>query len=148
MTITLRRQTPSDEAFLRRLILEGVALELNASAWPEPIRTQLLEIQYTGRRQSGPGQIIEVDGIDAGWVVSTERDSEVYLAEIMVLPELRGRGIGTEVIRRLLATGKPARLQVSAMNHGAIRLYTRLGFRRTGGDEMQWMMERGGSVSC
>ena len=90
-------------------------------------------------------QAIQVDGADAGWAVVNTLPDEVRLVDIMVLPELRGRGIGTAVIREILAVGaaagKPVRLNVDIMNRGAFQLYERLGFRRTGGDEVQHFME-------
>lgn len=152
MNITRRFESPRDEPFLRHLVVETVTAELGAAAWPEPMRSHLLGIQYTSRRQShrmnfpeAASQVIEVDGKDAGWVVVDILPDEVRLVEIIVLPELRGRGIGTAVIREILAIGsearKPVRLNVKVMNQGAIRLYERLSFRRTGGDEAQHFME-------
>jgi ribosomal protein S18 acetylase RimI-like enzyme len=122
------------------------------------MRTHLLGLQYASRRQSHrlnfPGadsQIIRFDGADVGWVVVNTLPDEVRLVEIMVLPALRGRGIGTAVVREILAAGgdagKPVRLSVNPMNHAAIRLYERLGFRRTGGDETQQFMEFHGNVA-
>jgi ribosomal protein S18 acetylase RimI-like enzyme len=152
MTVRLRPQLPDDEAFLRRLIVETVAGELGAANWPEPMRSQLLDMQYNGRRQSarshGDGtysHIIDVDGTDSGWIVVTTMEHEVYVMEIMVLPQVRGKGIGSaaleDVISSAHAAGKPVRLTVNAVNAGAIRFYLRLGFLRIGGDEVQHLME-------
>lgn len=152
MTVTRRPECPQDEPFLRRLILETIAGELGASAWPEPVRTHLLEIQYTARRQSpsikvpeAASQVIEADGEDAGWVLVTTMPHEVRLVEIMVLPELRGRGIGAGAIRGIVesaaAAGKPVRLNVNVTNRAAIGLYERFGFRRIDGNEVQQAME-------
>jgi ribosomal protein S18 acetylase RimI-like enzyme len=152
MTTTLRPEGLPDEAFLRRLILDTIAGELGASAWPEPMRTHLLDMQYLARRHSrGAGlpetssQIIQADGADAGWLVTTDLPHEVRLVEIMVLPERRGQGVGTTAIRQLLAGAtaarKPVRLSVNVTNRAAIALYERLGFRRIDGDEVQHVME-------
>jgi ribosomal protein S18 acetylase RimI-like enzyme len=151
-------ESAEDEPFLRRLVVETVAAELGASAWPEPMRTHLLGVQYESRRQSHrlnfPGadsQIIRFDGADVGWIVVNTLPDEVRLVEIMIMPELRGRGIGTAVVREILAAagdaGKPVRLSVNLMNRAAIRLYERLGFRRTGGDDVQQFMEFHGNVA-
>jgi len=152
MTVALRPALPSDEGFLRSLILDTVTGELGASAWPEPMRTHLLGVQYTARRHSrrvdfpeAASQVIQADGGDAGWILVNTMPHEVRLVEIMVAPELRGRGIGTAVIHGLLAdagaAGKPVRLHVNVTNQGAIRLYGRLGFRRIDGNEVQHLME-------
>jgi ribosomal protein S18 acetylase RimI-like enzyme len=154
VTVTLRPESPSDEDFIRRLILQTVAEELGASAWPEPMRTHLLGVQYTARRQShrtnqpeAASHVIQADGVDAGWAVVNTMPHEVRLAEIMVLPEMRGWGIGTAAIHEILSTaagaGKPVRLNVNVMNHGAIRLYERVGFRKIERNEVQYLMQHG-----
>jgi ribosomal protein S18 acetylase RimI-like enzyme len=152
MTVVLRLESTQDEPFLHRLILETIGAELGALEWPEPMRTHLLGVQYTARRQShranfpeAASQVIEVDGKAAGWAVVITMPHEVRLVEIMVLAEFRGRGIGTAVIRRILASaaeaGKPVRLNVNVTNQKAIALYERLGFGRIDGDEVQHLME-------
>lgn len=152
MTVTLRPEGPRDEAFLRRLIVDTVGAELGASAWPEPMRSHLLDIQYAARRHyHGSGlpetssQIIQADGSDVGWFLTTDLPHEIRLVEIMVLPEQRGRGIGTAALRPLLAAAaaasKPVRLTVNVTNRAAIALYERLGFRRIDGDKVQHFME-------
>jgi ribosomal protein S18 acetylase RimI-like enzyme len=152
MTVSLRPESPADEDFIRRLVVETVGAELGAGDWPEPMRSHLLGIQYAARRESHrvnfPGaasQVIEADGAAAGWVVVATMLHEMRVVDIMVLAEMRGCGIGTAVLRGLLATaaapGKPIRLNVSVMNDTAIRLYERLGFRRIESDEAQHLME-------
>ena len=145
-------QTTDDEPFLRRLITETIALELGAGGWPEPMRSQLLNLQYQNRRMGPcagfPGaesHVILLDGEPAGWLYFANLDHEIHIVEIMVLPECRSRGAGAGAIRHVLALasagGKPVRLTVNVLNAGAIRLYERLGFRRVGGNEVQHEME-------
>jgi ribosomal protein S18 acetylase RimI-like enzyme len=148
----------SDEVFLRRLISATVALELGAETWPEPTRSHLLDMQCTARRGArradfpgAIGQIIQVDRDDAGWVVVAAMQDAVHLVEIMILPELRGRGIGSAVIGRIVldagAEGKPVRLSVNPLNLGAIRLYDRLGFRIVKRTDVEYIMETVSSAS-
>jgi ribosomal protein S18 acetylase RimI-like enzyme len=153
MTVTLRPESPgADDAFMRRLVLETIAVELGANSWPEPLRTQILDLQYHTRRQ-GPGavfpegqsRIILLDGEPVGWLHTATLEDKIWLAEVMVLPEFRGRGAGRAAVGEVLAdaarTGKPVSLSVNTTNAGAIRLYKRLGFRRIGGTEVQHEME-------
>ena len=147
MTVTLRPEQPSDEPFIRNLVLETVAIELGAEAWPEPMRSDLLQMQYAARRHArldaGQSFIVQAGGAASGWVVLAPMEDGVHLVEIMILPALRGKGIGSAAIREVFSTATgPVRLTVNRMNHGAIRLYERLGFRRTGEDEVQFFMER------
>jgi ribosomal protein S18 acetylase RimI-like enzyme len=147
MIIRLRAETASDEAFVRRVILETVAEELGAGSWPEPMRSQLLDLQCAGRRHGSVGfsRIIEAGGGDAGWVLVETLEREILLMEIMVPPELREKGIGTaaltEVLAEARAQGKAVRLHVAVMNGAAIRLYERMGFRKIDGDEVRQLME-------
>jgi ribosomal protein S18 acetylase RimI-like enzyme len=152
--VNLRPESPADEALVRRLILETVAEELGASAWPEPMRGHLLGIQYTARRHShcanhpaAASHVIQADGVAVGWALVNTMPHEVRIVEIMILPEWRGSGIGTAVLNEILFTAararKPVRLNVNVMNQRAIRLYARLGFRKIAQDAVQYLMESG-----
>ena len=150
MSVRLRAETPDDEAFLRRLIWETIALELGADRWPDPMRTQLLTIQYQNRRMGpragfpeGESHVIQWNDFAAGWIFFVQMETQLHLVEIMVLPDFRGKGIGADAIRQVmgLAAGNPVRLRVNVMNAGAIRLYERLGFQKVGGSEVQHEME-------
>ena len=152
MNFTRRPASIEDEAFVRQLILQMVSDDLGAALWPEAMRAPLLEMQYRGRLDSirvnwpdAEQEIILTDGQPAGWVVIAHCEDAIHLVEIAILPEHRGKGVGTGRIRELLTesdrTGKPVRLNVLTTNP-ANRLYERLGFRRTGGDEIRHFMER------
>ncbi len=152
MTYSLRPETDSDTPFVRQILIAHMAQGLGAADWPEPLRDQLLGMQYSARRRSiaanyptGLSQIIVVDGANVGWLVVAELPTEVRLVEIMVDSAIRGRGVGNAVIRDILThasqTGKPVRLSVDGSNAGARALYERLGFRHTGGDGIQDYME-------
>ncbi|MDQ4123707.1 MAG: GNAT family N-acetyltransferase [Acidobacteriota bacterium] len=75
------------------------------------------------------GKIIVVDGKDAGYLWVIEKEFEILLASIRLLPEYQNHGIGSKIIRDLLEKSqKSVRLQVLKVNP-ARRLYERLGFR-------------------
>ncbi len=158
MTVALRPASAQDDAFIRGLILETIAEELGAAAWPEPMRGHLLEIQYTARRHasSPEGNVIQSriiqsgdaagEALDAGWLLVRTFPHEIRMIEIMISPHLRGLGIGTGAVKCVFAmadeTRKPVRLHVNILNRGAVRLYERLGFRKIEQDEVQYLMER------
>jgi ribosomal protein S18 acetylase RimI-like enzyme len=77
-------------------------------------------------------QVILVDGVPAGRFYVHRRPAEIRLVDIAFLPELRNGGIGTSILRDLLAegeaAGKPVTIHVEVYNP-AMRLYERLGFR-------------------
>lgn len=153
MTVHRQPCMPGDEPFLRSLILETIADEFGAGRWPEPLRSQILDLQYSARRQGvgAPGsgvseEIVIADAEPAGWLVLSSTGDHIRLIEIMIAAANRNRGIGSEILRQVIACGaregKPVRLSVNVTNTRAERLYSRLGFRRIGGNDVQHLMER------
>jgi GNAT superfamily N-acetyltransferase len=90
-------------------------------------------------------RILMVDGSDVGWIQSTTREDELFLAQIFVDRPFQSQGIGTQVMNRLIAeaaeAGQAMCLNVVKINP-ALRLYERLGFRITGGDDRKFYMKR------
>jgi ribosomal protein S18 acetylase RimI-like enzyme len=78
-------------------------------------------------------QIIQAGGEDVGVLIVEEDGEEIYLAEIQILPDWQGRGIGSSIVRSLMeraaASGTPLTLRVLHVNERARFLYERLGFR-------------------
>ena len=77
-------------------------------------------------------RIITADGHDAGVLIVDYRPGHVYLSRIEIHPDFQGRGIGTQLIGRLLREaadrGRPVELDVLTVNTRAHALYQRLGF--------------------
>ncbi len=61
-----------------------------------------------------------------------------YLADVYVLPEYRGRGLGVELVREMVERGPYADLRWTLHTHDAHELYRRFGFDAPG----PWLMER------
>ena len=99
------------------------------------------------RRLWNPRQvcIIQADGTDVGWLQSVVSKSEHMLGQIFVDAPFQRRGIGTEVLRRIIAEASrlelPIRLAVVKFNPSR-RLYERLGFKVTHEDERKVYMTR------
>ncbi len=97
--------------------------------------------QYAGARF----EVILLDGEPVGRVYVDRRDDEVRIVDIALLPEHRGAGIGSGILRSLLAeaaaAGKPVRIHVERHNP-ALRLYERLGFVRLADTGVYYLMER------
>ncbi len=76
--------------------------------------------------------IIILDGRDIGWMQVTERDTDYNLAQLQLLDDYCGLGIGTRLIKGLLDRAeredRTVSLSVIRINR-AIGLYERLGFR-------------------
>jgi len=74
-----------------------------------------------------------VAGFCAFWLVL----DEIHINNVAIRPALRGRGIGTGLMRRVFEEARRlgarrATLEVRASNQGARRLYERLGFSVAG----------------
>jgi GNAT superfamily N-acetyltransferase len=67
----------------------------------------------------------------------------VYYPHLLVLPEFQGRGIGSEIMRRLKSKYAGFHQHMLVADGGAIEFYRKCGFTRAGGTESMWIY-RGG----
>jgi ribosomal protein S18 acetylase RimI-like enzyme len=75
--------------------------------------------------------VVVVEGEPAGRLYVHRGEREVRIVDIALLPEYRGRGVGTSLLGKLLAeadvAGKSVTIHVERLNP-ALGLYERLGF--------------------
>jgi ribosomal protein S18 acetylase RimI-like enzyme len=147
----LRLSLPEDREFLFRLYASTRADELRAFGWPAAQQEAFLRMQFNAQQQwysgtyaTAENQIIENDGEPIGRMI-VQREAGIWrLLDISLLPEYRGRGIGGELLRSLIEQCKDsgAVLQLQVLNtNPAQRLYARLGFIKTGEDQIYTQME-------
>ena len=90
-------------------------------------------------------RIIALDGSDVGWLQTVSQNEELFVAQIFVDRPFQRRGIGTEVMKRLIGeaarVNQTMRLNVVRINPAA-RLYERLGFQIIGEDDRKFYMKR------
>lgn len=90
--------------------------------------------RFTREFRPGATRLIDVDGAFAGCVTVYEDGDARVLEHFYLRPEHQGRGLGGEVLRRLLAeadaAGAAVRLSVLAESP-ANRFYPRFGFVET-----------------
>lgn len=133
MDFELRPATDRDRDFLyalhRAAMRESVA---RTWGWDEAWQRAHFDARFDPRGV----EVIRVGGRDVGAVQAEEREAELYVASLAVAPEAQGRGLGTAVVRALIARAEvrlvPVTLQVLKTNPGARRLYERLGFQTDG----------------
>jgi len=98
--------------------------------WLEPQQREFLEKDMADT----PYQIVLDDGIAVGSIAVAHHADHDFIDDIMMAPEHRDRGIGTQIMRELMAAaqarGVPLRLSVLDGNRVRV-LYERLGFRVT-----------------
>jgi ribosomal protein S18 acetylase RimI-like enzyme len=137
----LRPARPEDFDYCARLYFEGmenIIKELNLD----------MDAQIAGFRQRWDVtqvRIITRNGTDIGWLQSFVKDDALFLGQLFVDGALRGRGIGTQLVKGLIEeaakAGRAVTLGVVKTNP-ALRLYERLGFRTTHEDERKFYMRR------
>jgi ribosomal protein S18 acetylase RimI-like enzyme len=143
-TVILRQATIEDSEFV--FFVKKAALgEYIAETWgwDETFQREFHAKDYEPEKT----QIILYRGQNVGWILIGESDFEFDLHEIYILPEYQSLGIGSHLIRLLLADAerrrKPVKLQVLKVNPRARRLYESLGFRLIGETDKHYLMGLG-----
>jgi ribosomal protein S18 acetylase RimI-like enzyme len=108
----------------------------NVSYWAEgrpreTVERLVLEAERVVGLYDGPKQI----GFARAF---TDGVSLVYLADVYVLPEYRGRGLGVELVREMVESGPFQNLRWILHTRDAHDLYRRFGF----GEPSERVMER------
>jgi ribosomal protein S18 acetylase RimI-like enzyme len=137
--VALRSIRPDDEEFLCRVYASTRTEELAPLAWTEEEKAAFLRMQFAAQHRyyqesytSSRFDVVLVDGRPAGRLYVARWPEELRVIDIALLPEFRGRGVGTGLLRGLLEEGRsrgvPVRIHVERQNP-ALALYERLGFR-------------------
>jgi ribosomal protein S18 acetylase RimI-like enzyme len=150
--VSLRAESATDADFLLQLYLSVRWPELASTGWPDAAKQSFLSSQFHIQTQqygaNYPGMerwIVQSADSAAGRLYLLNRKTELRVVDISLLPEWRGQGIGTALLRqtagRADALGIPLRLHVEQHNP-ALRLYKRLGFEERETSGLYWLMER------
>ena len=145
---SLRQATHNDYDFLYQLHVAAMREYIEAIwGWQEAWQREYFERKF----DPADRQIIEMDGQDAGVVVVEQRDQEVYLSLIEILPAFQGRGTGTAIVQEIIRdahhAGLPVSLHVFKSNIPARKLYERLGFTVVQEEEIRFKMTRSSHCS-
>jgi GNAT superfamily N-acetyltransferase len=147
MQIVLRPAVSQDFEYCKRLyftgmkkIIEELCLDMAAQAASFLQNWDLAEVR-----------IIAVGNSDVGWLQSSVRDDELFVAQLFLDDPFQGQGIGTEVMNRLIGgasrLNQAVRLAVVKTNP-ALRLYERLGFHITHEDDRKFYMKRNPDIAA
>jgi ribosomal protein S18 acetylase RimI-like enzyme len=136
--LALRDEADGDIPFLMALYASNREAELAAFPWPPSQKAAFLHMQFNAQRTSyrthhpnAAYKMVEVRGLPIGRLYWDELPSHLHIIDITLVPERRGRGLGTMLLDRLIAmassNGWSVGLAVDKDNR-ALKLYQRMGF--------------------
>ena len=138
-TVTLRPRTEADLDALYAIASDLSTWDERTPSMPSPLTRAAYEARLQ-QLDAGPDKavsfVVEVDGEAVGSVSLFSFDDLARHAEvgIALLPEARGKGIGTAAIERIVEFAfvrcnlRRVHLQAIASNRAAIRAYEKAGF--------------------
>lgn len=149
--IALRPIRAEDRDLLCRIYGSTRTEELAQVPWTDEQKDAFIRQQFDAQTAYWDEQypeaersVVEVDGVPAGRLYVQRWPKEIRLVDIALLPDFRGRRVGTELIRRLFSEaaldGKAVTIHVEIFNP-ARALYERLGFASKGERGMYVLME-------
>jgi ribosomal protein S18 acetylase RimI-like enzyme len=149
--IRLRAIRPEDEAFLYQVYASTRAEELAPLGWEEAQKEAFLRMQFRAQHcyyhdqfPLASYQVILRGECSIGRLYVDRRADKISILDIALLPEHRNAGLGSALLRGVLAeaaqAGKPVRIYVECFNP-ALRLYERLRFSRVGDTGVYFLLE-------
>ncbi len=151
MPVTFRPIGPDDQAFLLEVYASTRREEQALTDWDEDKKARFLQMQFSAQHQYYQDYytetdflIILLDELPVGRLYLARWPGEIRIVDLALLPAHRNAGIGTRILRDVLAEAeradKPVRIHVEKLNP-ALRLYERLGFTRIADKEVYWFLE-------
>jgi ribosomal protein S18 acetylase RimI-like enzyme len=149
--ISLRPITPQDEPFLYRVYTSTREDEMAVVPWNETEKQAFLAMQFTAQSThyhenfgQAEFQLVLLGDEPVGRLYLDRRADEIRIIDIALLAEHRRKGIGSRLLRQILAEGEAAGLPVCIhveRYNPALRLYYRLGFAKIGDQGVYYLME-------
>ena len=152
MNVTLRPITDADMDFLHRLYATTREDELKQVDWTDEQKAVFVSHQFHAQHQywqenytDTSWDLIVADGEPIGRLYVARWPDDIRIVDIALMPEHRGGGVGTRLLREVLAEGEATGRKVSIhveIYNPARRLYERLGFVQAGDRGVYLLMER------
>ena len=148
----LRPESPADSPFLCALYGDVRSEELAQTGWPleqvEAFLRSQFDLQTRAYRATFPDaefSLILCDGRSAGRIYVARLRDEIRLVDLALAAEHRNRGIGSALLRGLVAEADqaslPVRFHVERSNR-ARHLYERFGFQIVSENGPYFLLER------
>lgn len=110
--------------------------------WDEMHQQKIHKKKFRASKTS----LIEFQEKIIGYIVISEKDTEIYIENLLIDNSFQNLGIGKEVMKNVIRKSnlekKPIRLQVFKINMKAQKFYQNLGFDRTSENEFNFEMKK------
>lgn len=148
--VNLRPATERDYDFMRRLYASTREAEMAHFPFDDAQKQAFLDQQFAAQfahyaihYPTCERNIIECDGTPVGRLWIDEWRDQIRLVDIALMPECRGLGFGSALLRQVLdrgaTVGKPVTIHVEGFNP-ALSLYRRLGFEHVDTNGVYFLM--------
>lgn len=148
---TLRPVQEEDETLLLEIYSSSRADELALIPWDAAQKQAFLQMQFSAQQKHyrayfphATHEMILADGQPVGRLYVDRRDTEVRILDITLLPQARGRGIGTHILLNLMKEAEQRKklcsIYVESFNR-SLGLFQRLGFVKKEESGASWLME-------
>ena len=149
--VGLRPALEEDEAFLLEVYAGTRADEMSQTGWDDAQQRAFIKLQFLAQQQhyrtyypQGEHSLILLNEKPVGRLYVARSLEEIRILDIALLAEHRNKGVGTRVIKDLMAesgkTGKPVRIYVESFNR-ALRLFERMGFLQVEEKGFHYLMQ-------
>jgi RimJ/RimL family protein N-acetyltransferase len=139
--VTLRPETPQDEAFLFALFRDTALPELALMPVDDATKEALVRMQFASQSQTYRAQfpaarfdIVEQHGTSIGRIVVDDGEPAGCIVDFALVPGSRSKGLGTAILaavmQHFVRLRRPARCKVLMSNAPSLRMCQRVGFQQ------------------
>lgn len=150
--VALRAVEPVDEKLLIEVYASTRAEEMARVPWSQEQKDAFVRMQFLAQKNHYAAEypeashdIICFDSQAVGRLYMDRGQEKFHILDITVLPQFRGSGVGSTVLKQILAEagrkGKPVTIYIESFNP-SLRLFGQLGFERLTEDGFQLLMQR------
>lgn len=151
MSITLRDENSQDAPFLLSLYATTRAQEMARVPWTLDQQQAFVKAQfeaqhsfYTQQYPSASYQVILQNGDPIGRLYILRQSELIRVLDITIVTEKRGKGIGSQLLKRVLDEGrqsqKPVQIYVEDFNP-SLPLFEKLGFSPRADEGFNFLLE-------
>ena len=136
--ISFKDVEEKDQEFIEKVYRSTREEELSLTGWPEDQKKRFIIMQsiaqlvdYKRNYKGASYRIILYKNVHAGRLYLWETNGEIWIIDISLLPEFRGKGIGRKILTEIIESSRKKNKTVAlhvAFGNPARKLYERLGF--------------------